>query len=507
MASRRDELNAYTFAKKRLLAAFLQPTPSGTEEGAPRPLRAVVPGLIIGVVILAGFGAWGMFKPKAPDGWDEVGAKVIIGSDSTTRYVVLETDDKKQLHPVLNLASGKLLVQPDKFEIVKVDEKTLDNGDIPHGATLGIPYAPDRLPDAGEASEQKTWAVCTQPGGEGETVQKAAFVLSDEEKDKVEGRNRLHGGDVMYVEAPDGKLYLVDRGGTAYEINRDPNLLLTVVGGETRDEPQQVTSDWMKTLKKGSEIKFPSVPGIGDPAGASDGLDANVNKVGMVLRAETGDGPQHYVVLRGQVRPVTDFMAKLLLNSEEAIPLGQNGKPADVSAAAIAPGNDTWGGGLNWPDDEAVTVNKAGGDRDTLCNVLRDFDAKAGTATLSSWAGDDYPAALPNGATSAYVSPGTGLLFRQITGEATQSGGIFLVTDTGLRYAVQGNRDSGEDESDIGSDGKKKDEEQTREEGNRAQIALGFGDAKPVPVPAVWSQFLPTGPRLSTGAALQPQGS
>ncbi|WP_461715732.1 type VII secretion protein EccB, partial [Streptomyces sp. DSM 41036] len=105
MASRRDELNAYTFAKRRLIAQFLQPNPTGSEEGAPRPLRAVLPGAIIGVVILAGFGAWGMFKPVAPKEWDKPHENVIIASESTTRYVVLKTGDKKQLHPVLNMSS------------------------------------------------------------------------------------------------------------------------------------------------------------------------------------------------------------------------------------------------------------------------------------------------------------------------------------------------------------------------------------------------------------------
>ena len=114
MASRRDELNAYTFAKKRLVAQFLQPSPTGTEEGAPRPLRGVLPGLIVGVLILAGFGAWGMFKPKAPEGLGQAGKNVIIGSESTTRYVVLKTDKKAQLHPVLNLASAKLLLDPTR---------------------------------------------------------------------------------------------------------------------------------------------------------------------------------------------------------------------------------------------------------------------------------------------------------------------------------------------------------------------------------------------------------
>ena len=55
------------------------------------------PELIVGVLILAGFGAWGMFKPKAPKGWDEPGKNVIIGSESTTRYVVLQTGKDKRV--------------------------------------------------------------------------------------------------------------------------------------------------------------------------------------------------------------------------------------------------------------------------------------------------------------------------------------------------------------------------------------------------------------------------
>ena len=118
MASRRDQLNAYTFAKRRMLAAFLQSSPDGSEEGAPRPLRAVIPGAIVGVVVMAVFGAWGMFKPTAPKGWDEPNAKVIVASDSTTRYVVLKTGKQVQLHPVLNMASAKLLLDEGQGDVV-----------------------------------------------------------------------------------------------------------------------------------------------------------------------------------------------------------------------------------------------------------------------------------------------------------------------------------------------------------------------------------------------------
>src|SRR5690606_38552096 len=90
MASRRDELNAYNFARKRTVASFLKPLPNGSVESAPRPLRTVVPSMVLGMLILAGFGACGIIKPAAPKGWDNVGEKVIVGDKSTTRYVVLE---------------------------------------------------------------------------------------------------------------------------------------------------------------------------------------------------------------------------------------------------------------------------------------------------------------------------------------------------------------------------------------------------------------------------------
>jgi len=510
MASRRDELNAYTYAKKRLVAQFLQPSPTGTEEGAPRPLRAVVPGLIIGVVIMAGFGAWGLFKPKAPKGWDTAGAHVIVASNSTTRYVVLNNPDKKQreLHPVLNYASAKLVLDPDKGEVVKVDEKVLDGGKIAHGATIGIPYAPDRLPEPGEAAGTKRWAVCERPGEGGSAIQKAAFVFAKRDMAKVEGENRLHHGDLMYVQGPgpDKKQYVVDKTGTAYEVKQDERLLRTLVGGE---KPQRVSQQWLNTLHKGEKVFFPEVGGhVGDTAHAPGELDPDSDKVGTVLKATSGATSQQYVVVKDRVLPVSDFMAKLLLNSPKEIRLGQNGHPKEVSAAEIQPAKEHFGGKQDWPQESPNPVNSASlhkGKRNTVCNVLRHVSGKNHT-TLSTWSGTHFPARLGAGSTSGYVTPGSGQLYRQVQGTDTKAGGVFLVTDTGLRYAMQSNSDSDRGGSGIGAGGKKQQKQQ-QQESQQAQTRLGYGDMRPAPIPAEWSQFLPTGPRLSTGSARQPQGS
>jgi hypothetical protein len=119
--------------------------------------------------------------------------------------------------------------------------------------------------------------------------------------------------------------------------------------------------------------------------------------------------------------------------------------------------------------------------------------------------GTDFPAQLPTGSSSAYVTPGSGLLFRQFQGTETQAGGVFLVTDTGLRYALQSNSDSATDDKGIGTSAQQR--KAALNEAKIAQTRLGYERVEPTPVPAEWSTFLPTGPRLSEAAARQPQGS
>ncbi|MEU9185082.1 type VII secretion protein EccB [Streptomyces sp. NPDC048484] len=507
MASRRDELNAYTFAKRRMLASFVQSSPTGSEEGAPRPLRAVFPGVIVGVIILAVFGGWGMFKPTAPKDWDATGENVIIASKSTTRYVVLVTDGKRQLHPVLNMASAKLLLDADQGKVINVDESILDKGAIPHGATIGIPYGPDRLPDASEADAAKRWAVCERPSDGGRAIQKAAFVLAEREANRTEGTERLRGGELLYVVGPDRTRYVVDAGGTAYQVSAENELLLRTLVGSDR-EPQRVSREWLDTLHKGDQIVFPKVEGSpGADAGVQVTEDAEANKVGMVLEAPNGDTTQYYVVLPGRIAPVSAFTATLLLNSRDLVSLDQASEARKVSAGAFTPGEE-FGAEHNWPTAEPKAVNDAAatsGGRNTVCNVLRAVDPDKGTTTLSTWAGTDFPATLATGSSSAYVTPGSGQLYRQFQGSETEAGAVFLVTDTGLRYALQSNSDSATDDAGIGTSAEKR--KQLLEEARQAQTRLGYKEADPAPIPVSWSAFLPTGPRLSTSAARQPQGS
>lgn len=520
MASRRDELNAYTFARKRTVAAFLQPSATGSEEGAPRPLRAVVPSLVAGALIVAGFGALGLFKPDAPQGWATPDTNVIVGKQSTTRYVVLTTGTGKHkqvlLHPVLNLASARLLLNPENFAVVQVSDDILDAGKPPRGAVLGIPNAPDRLPTASEAGKPKHWAVCERPGAgrtsDGQAnVEKAAFVFSSRDFKRTRGADELSGGQTMYVQdTQDQKRYIVSADGTKYQVTGSVSDPLTrILIGSARPEP--VTDDWLAALHTGTPIAFPDIPGVGSPAHVGGGLTATEDRVGMVLRAPTGSGPQQYVVLPGKVEPVSDFTAWLLVNSDDAAAhLGGNGRKnavVDVDAAAISPGTAFFDADKHWPKSRSTTVNSASGGRDTVCGVLDKTKSDGGTS-LSTWVGTGYPATIPDtGGTSTYVTPGSGELYTEVQGGRTSAGGsMFLVTDTGLRYAVQANGDSDSKRSRIGAGDDQKTQDGSPQPSD-AQARLGYQSVTPAPVPVAWSDWLSKGPRLDTNSARQPQGS
>jgi hypothetical protein len=236
-------------------------------------------------------------------------------------------------------------------------------------------------------------------------------------------------------------------------------------------------------------------------------LSAEENRVGMVLRTETGDGTKYYVVLPGKVQPVSEFTAWLLISSPQTASLNMNGQARTVGLQDFTADRETFAGqSAKWPQQRTRQVNsvESASGRDTICSVLRDV-ADDNATTLSTWAGTDYPAQITADGTSTYVTPGTGLLYTQMQGTETKAGALFLVTDTGLRYAVQTNGDSDSRTSKIGADGKKTSD--GAPEPSEAQVKLGYQNVRPVRVPAAWSEFLAKGPRLDTNSARQPQGS
>ncbi|WP_035846292.1 type VII secretion protein EccB [Kitasatospora azatica] len=533
MASRRDELNAYTFARKRTVGAFLQPGGGGSDEDAPRPIRAVVPSLVVGALVMAGFGLWGMIKPTAQQGWDD-GKNVIVGKDSTTRYVVLPgPNGTKVLHPVLNMASAKLVLPADS-KVVFVADSVLDNYKT-HGATIGIPYAPDKLPSAQDAQQAKKWSVCDLPGADDDHPNQGVFVAAGPEAATLARKDRLLGdGQSLYVQAPrkngaDGTQYLVDSQGRKHVLGQqgmsdaDMTALRIAVFG-TQPKPEHVTQQWLDTLADGTAITFPSVPGLTATRTHST-VPLSDPKEQFVGRVVTS-GDAYYVVGLNRLYQVTQFTAQLILKNPQTQVAYDRGET--VQWDTITPTDNAQNtrdyetsGPMakvtDWPSAKlGGPVNSTGsGTRQVICSTF-DGMTPGGDVQRSVWAWTEFPATFTLGAATAHVSPGHGLFYRAMDNDPQASGSDYLITETGLRYSVptysegqvpaspSAGASAGAAQQAAGAQAGAQPGQPVP---NEAQARLGYKDDVPVPVPKAWSDLVPVGSALNTKTAVQEQNS
>ncbi|MFD5466197.1 type VII secretion protein EccB [Kitasatospora sp. NPDC127059] len=495
MASRRDELNAYTFARKRTVGAFLLPSGGGSDEDAPRPVKAVLPSVLVGTLVVAGFGLWGVFKPAAPLQWDS-GKNIIQGKQSTTRYVVLVDPDgkTKRLHQVLNMSSARLVLPVDA-KVVVVDDGVLDRYPN-HGPTIGIPYAPDKLPGKDSAGQPMKWAVCDRPGSDEkqETVNQAVFVAAGADAAALAAKDRMLGQDqLMLVQQADdqqvsasgpgqsaggaAKVYLVDAQGRKHEIgstqsdDKERKALVTAVFGPNA-VPQRVKREWLDTLVTASAITFPDVQGMTDTPNPNSSVNlgnAADRRIGRLVHYQD----RNYVVGKDGLFLITPFQAELIRQNpayqvlykydqdkrprnDEMTPDDQFKNNTDVRLPKTPD---------DWPLKSGAPVNNWQDRQDARLVVCSTFDGMAEdgrTPKRSVWAGTSYPAAYNNGAGAAYVTPGHGLFYRAVDNAAGGNGGNntnggneanaaagggsgtdFLITETGLRYSVPANGDGG----------------------------------------------------------------
>lgn len=411
MASRRDELNAYTFARKRTVGAFLLPGGGGSDEDAPRPVKAILPSVVVGALVVGGFGLWGVFKPSAPVGWDD-GKNIIQGKQSTTRYVVLKDPDgkTKRLHQVLNMASARLVLAADAKVVVVADD-VLDKYPN-HGPTIGIPYAPDKLPTKDNVSRAMKWSVCDRPGSDDKqaTVNQAVFVAGGADAKALEAKDRVLDVDqALLVEQKDDqqvtvqpgagqpaagqsklKLFLIDAKGRKHAIApNDPDDTKTQLMGAifgTTATSQPVKKEWLDTLSNGSDIVFPKIDGLVPDAKAPNSSVALQNaedrKVGRLVKA----GDRYYVVGKDKLYLITQFQAELIRQNPALQPLynqdaNKNPRIDDITPAehaALKSDAPLMGeGGKDWPSRTGAPANNWQAQKDAKMVLCSTFDGVA----------------------------------------------------------------------------------------------------------------------------------
>ncbi|MEZ0095401.1 type VII secretion protein EccB [Streptacidiphilus sp. EB129] len=492
MASRRNELSAQTFSRRRTVAAFLQPTGGGNEQDAPRPLRAVVPSVIVGVLAVVGFGAYGIIKPAAPLHWTTDNA-VIVDQQTTTRYVILkDAKGNPVLHPVLNIASARLLLGAGST-VETVNDSVINNGSVPHGSTIGIPYAPDSLPTAKDAASPKVWSECDRPasGGQGGTDQKL-FVLGGADAGIASGAGRLDAGHALYVKGPDGSTYLVDAAGTVHGLtgpggNGAAATTLSATGapspgagsgGKPKDKPKSTPTPKTTPVTAPVTTPTPSPSSNSSSSGGSSSADGSPDQVlataafGATVGAPQ-DVTQAWLATLHPGDPITIPRGDIAGMGQPSSSVQLNNSPARVGDLFQV--TDTATGSILHYVVLQDGAHRVSAFVDQLLDAMHpgqpepkvDALSVVGANTLAPFeANKDWPQSTVSQANSSIAGSGAGVICSVYTGAAAASGqpqlglwagkdypvdstsgsaGVYVTPGTGLLYrAVTGtSQDSG----------------------------------------------------------------
>ncbi|HEX6873554.1 MAG TPA: type VII secretion protein EccB, partial [Micromonosporaceae bacterium] len=154
MASRSDQVQSHRFAVRRVVTALV----TGDADAGAAPAgrsAAFVASVMVAALGLAAVALIGLLAPGADDSWRD-GGSVLVEEETGAKFIYRDG----VLYPVLNYSSALLLLGTGTPARTVVSRAAL--ADIPRGAVLGIPGAPDLLPGPAQLVTQ-SWTLCSRP--------------------------------------------------------------------------------------------------------------------------------------------------------------------------------------------------------------------------------------------------------------------------------------------------------------------------------------------------------
>ncbi|GGP64595.1 type VII secretion protein EccB [Streptomyces calvus] len=466
MQSKRDQVHAHSFMMGRLSSGLLMADPDAPESPLGRTTRGVVFGVLVTVLIGAGATVYGLLRPGGNDGWRD-GEHLVVNRDTGARYLWTGTDGV--LHPVRNYASARLI---GGSALPTADVRTASLRDVPVGAPVGIPGAPESVP-AADRLDGGAWHMCVS-GPEGALADTSGAVRNTGVNKPgattvVAGApvdSRGIGGDRgVLVRGPDDTEYLVWRG-SRLPLDRDSDARNALGYGSEQAVP--VSAAFLDALAPGPALKPPEVPGRGQ-----DGpeLGGEASRIGQLFKVSVPGGGSTYHLLREDgLVPLTRLGAALVLGdpaTQRDAYQGQSPEVRTVGADALREhGAEDAGsaGSAELPDappvpqsvprGSALCAQVDGGDGGArIRSVLVPLTALAPVAVSEGTAGPLEKACVPTDAT--VVRPGHGALVRALHASgAAHAGTTYLVAENGVKYRVSSEKSLdalGYQASDIGS--------------------------------------------------------
>ncbi|HMM93847.1 type VII secretion protein EccB [Phycicoccus sp.] len=397
MATKKDLVEAQSFSRRRLTTAFVSGAPGGREVEPDRPLRAVVGGLALTVVLVLGSMAFGWLRSALPDDWKN--DRLVIAEDSGARYVSV----KGVLHPVVNTVSARLLIPSDRFKVLAVPDEEL--ADLRRGPTLGILGAPDSLAPADRLVDTG-WVSCL---GAGQQVSTA-----------IGPSRRADAADGAALVVRSGTRAFVVGHGMRYPVAAKDLSAVSVALRLDGRPPTAAPAEWLNLFPEGTALAPLRVDDLGKPL---PGLPTGAT-VGSVLRLE--NDTRHYLVTPlGTLEPLPDLALAMYRLGSGASTQDVPVQAAQIARLQVEPQRTA---PTDWPDALPTPLET------TPCATLTTAPGTPPAVSLATVTAD--PPEAERGRTT--VDTGYGALVRAVSGQVLGKGPVLAVDQTATAYSVVG---------------------------------------------------------------------
>lgn len=396
MATKKDLVEAQSFAKRRLTTAFVAGAPGGREVEPHQPLKAIVGGLLLSVVLVLGSLAFGWIKGSLPMGWDD--NRLIIGQTSGARFVSI----KGVLHPVINTTSARLLIPSKDFKVITVEDAKLSSK--PRGATLGILGAPDSLTPPDHLANTG-WTACT---GDAEAVGVGV------------GPSAEHSvaTDKAVVVTSAGQTWVVS-GSRRYPVDAGQVSAVTIALALDRQTPLAVPASWLNLFDLGPALRPVEIADLGRPI---TGLPPGAS-LGSVLSVGGRADRRYLVNAQGDLEPLPEVAHAMYRLGSGSGATDIAVQPSQISSLTVVKQALTpaeWPGPIPSPLEAppCATLTAAGG--------------TSPTTSLST----SEAVRAPQGGVRASVDSSSGALVRAVGAGSPEAGQVFAIDPTATAYAI-----------------------------------------------------------------------
>ncbi|MFC4564200.1 type VII secretion protein EccB [Nocardiopsis mangrovi] len=468
MQTRRDQVVAHSFMVGRLGTAMLEADPDAIDAPMQRTRRGAFIGLAIGALLCVGFLVWGLIFPGGNTSWRNEGT-LVLEKESGATYLY----SGGVLRPVANFASARL-VQGSAMTVSSVSAESLAG--VPKGGPVGIPGAPDSLPDA-EAMASALWRVCAVPSAEEDGGPRTALSV-----DSTPDTGPLPPEVAVLAQGPDNDHYLLWNG-VRLRLDEEHGALQAL--GYGTSPALSVSRAFLDTVPSGGDLSAPEVPGGAGEQGPGIAGERRATGQVFVVRGD-GEADQYYLLGGGGLVPIGATQARLALADTRITdaaygdaapePVELNAGEVQSNLAENAAATDA---GLPATPPDLVSTNGQA----PCMRVSGDGEARLVLQPLedvSAWPVQDRPDTAHGCPTADLIGipAGTGALARaEPAGGSAAEPTYYLVTDTAAKYPLPSADTAGE---------------------------LGYTAGSAASVPTSVLRLLPTGPLLSADAAAQP---